>query len=150
MTRSKTQIDIDLGEPRYRGEKRKRYESLVSLRDQFIEQVAMISGNSLDSSRSAGEDMADIGSDNFLREVGLNVASEEGKKISLIRDALVRLEKGKYGKCIDCRAQIEPGRLDAIPYAKLCVKCKSAREEDGDGSYVAFGTGYSKEDELTE
>ena len=149
MTKRPTQINIELDEPKYRGVKRKRYQALVSLRDQLIEQVSMLSGNSLDVSHNAGEDMADIGSDNFSREMGLNVASEEGKKVSLIQDALKRLEKGHYGKCIDCKVPIEEGRLNAIPYAKLCVKCKSVREENED-EYPGYGRGFAEKGELTE
>ena len=148
MAKRPTQINIDLNEPNYRGEKRKRYEALVDLRDQLIEDVAMLSGENLGVEHNAGEDMADIGSDNFLREIGLNVASEEGKKIFLIQDALRRLEKGTYGKCIDCSGIINPARLDAIPYAKLCLKCKAAREENELDGHVSFGI--DKEEELTE
>ncbi|NQZ59576.1 MAG: TraR/DksA family transcriptional regulator [Lentisphaeraceae bacterium] len=149
MTKRPTQINIQLDEPKYRGIKRIRYEALTSLRDQFIEQVDSLSGNSLSVAHNAGEDMADIGSDNFSREMGLSVASEEGKKVALIQDALKRLEKGHYGKCIDCKVEIEEGRLKAIPYAKLCIKCKTVREENEEDFCPSFGTGYNK-DELTE
>ena len=149
MAKRITQIDIDLDEPKYRGEKRKRYDQLIDLRDQLVDQVAMISGSSLSQEHNAGEDMADIGSDNFLREIGLNVASEEGKKIFLIQDALTALADGRYGKCIDCKVEIEAGRLDALPYAKLCVKCKTVREESEDDYSVATET-FDMDDELTE
>ena len=148
MAKRTTQIDIQLDEPSYRGEKRKRYEQLTELRDQLVEQVAMISGSSLSQDHNAGEDMADIGSDNFLREIGLTVASEEGKKIFLIQDALKALENGKYGNCIDCKQTIASARLDAIPYAKLCIKCKSIREENDDD--FSSLSGIDKEEELTE
>ncbi|MCM8536151.1 MAG: TraR/DksA family transcriptional regulator [Lentisphaeraceae bacterium] len=149
MAKTPTQINIDLDEPNYRGEKRKRYEALVELRDQLIEDVSMLSGENLGVEHNAGEDMADIGSDNFSREIGLNVASEEGKKIFLINDALRRLANGTYGKCIDCSKVVGSGRLDAIPYAKLCITCKAEREEsEFDGSTVSFGI--DKEEELTE
>ncbi|MCH2206325.1 MAG: TraR/DksA family transcriptional regulator [Lentisphaerales bacterium] len=148
MAKTPTQININLDEPNYRGEKRKRYEALTELRDQLIEDVAMLSGETLGVEHNAGEDMADIGSDNFQREIGLNVASEEGKKIFLINDALRRLENGTYGKCIDCGNQIQSGRLDAIPYAKLCLKCKAVREENELDGHVSFGI--DKEEELTE
>ena len=147
MAKRPTQINIDLDEPNYRGEKRKRYEALITLRDQLVETVQMLSGDGLAAEHNAGEDMADIGSDNFLREIGLNVATEEGKKIFLIQDALKALENGTYGKCIDCRVDIEPGRLNAIPYAKLCVKCKTIREENEDMGSFSFGV---DKEEVTE
>lgn len=147
MTRRPTQINIQLDEPCYRGEKRKKYEALIKLRDELVQSIQMISGDSLGAAHNAGEDMADVGSDNFLREIGLNVACEEGKKIHLIQDALAALGKGKYGKCIDCRSDIEPGRLNALPYAKLCVKCKTVREESEEGDNSSFGI---EKDEVTE
>ena len=148
MAKTPTQININLDEPNYRGEKRKRYEALVELRDLLIDDVAMLSGETLGVEHNAGEDMADFGSDNFSREIGLNVASEEGKKIFLINDAIKRLSSNSYGKCIDCSKAINPGRLDALPYAKLCIVCKATREDNEYDGPVSFGI--DKEEELTE
>ena len=83
-----------------------------------------------------------------IKGTNFNYFSEEGKKIFLINDALRRLENGTYGKCIDCGNQIQSGRLDAIPYAKLCLKCKAVREENELDGHVSFGI--DKEEELTE
>ena len=116
--------------PNFRGEKRKRYESLLNLRDELYDQVKDLSSSSLVNSREAGEDLADIGSDNFSRDMGLALMTEEGKRIALIQDAIQRLVDGTYGECIDCGTTIGGGRLDAIPYAKLCIKCKTFREEN--------------------
>ena len=131
MERKPTQIDIQLDIPRYRGEKKERYNQLIALREQLVEQVSMLTGVNLQVDHNAGESSADIGSDNFIREMNLNVMSDEGIKIQLVQEAIKRLETGKYGKCLDCRSMIENGRLDAIPYAKLCVSCKGKREEQG-------------------
>jgi RNA polymerase-binding protein DksA len=38
--------------------------------------------------------------------------------------ALAKIEKGTYGVCERCGEPINPERLEAIPYARLCVKCK--------------------------
>jgi DnaK suppressor protein len=130
-TRKPTQLDIQLDLPRYRGEKKERYNQLIALREQLVEQVSMLNGVNLQVDHNAGDSGADIGSDNFIREMNLNVMSDEGIKIQLVQEALDRLEQNKYGKCVDCRQAIENGRLDALPYAKLCVKCKGAREERG-------------------
>jgi DnaK suppressor protein len=62
--------------------------------------------------------------------MGLTLMSEEGRKIALIQDAIQRLIDGSYGECVDCRSKISQGRLDALPYAKLCIQCKTAREQN--------------------
>ena len=113
---------------KYRGVKRKRYEALVEMRDQLSRQVRSLSSSALTSSRQAGEDLADVGTDNFSRQLGLALMSEEERRLTLIEDALGRLSSGTYGTCVDCKQTIPAPRLEAIPYARLCVECKSAQE----------------------
>ena len=119
--------------PVFKGKEKKYYEKLVDLRDHFIDQVRTISAQSLSSSKQAGEELADIGSDNFIRETKLKLMSEEGKTIQAIQEAIQRLKTGEYGVCMDCDQKIQEGRLEALPYARLCVKCKSEREKKGPG-----------------
>jgi DnaK suppressor protein len=56
----------------------------------------------------------------------------------MLDTALRRLDDGEYGLCEDCGADIGPGRLSALPFAKRCLSCqhqaevleKIARQED--------------------
>ncbi len=72
--------------------------------------------------------MADVGTDNFGREMELNIASGENERIRMIEEALERIEDGTYGKCVSCDGDINLERLKAIPYARLCIEC--ARESE--------------------
>ncbi|TVS16932.1 MAG: TraR/DksA family transcriptional regulator [Gammaproteobacteria bacterium] len=40
-----------------------------------------------------------------------------------IRAALLRLDEGHYGRCLECDAPIVPGRLEIDPAAERCVHC---------------------------
>ena len=120
-------------EPNFRGKKRIYYQSLVELRDHYVDQIRALSAHSLNSSKQAGEELADIGSDNFIREMELGLMTEEGRTIQAIQEAIERLKSGTYGVCMDCNEKIQEGRLEALPYAKLCVKCKAKREKEGTG-----------------
>ena len=117
-------------QPAYRGKKKRYYNMLVELQDQLIDEVRTLSSHSLSFNKQAGEELADIGSDNFTREIELGVMTEEGRRIRLIQDAIERLKDNSYGVCLDCRNSIQEGRLKAIPYAKFCIQCKSRRERD--------------------
>ena len=44
-----------------------------------------------------------------------------------VERALAKLGEGTYGTCDRCGATIAPERLEAIPWATLCVACASAR-----------------------
>ncbi len=46
-------------------------------------------------------------------------------RLEAIDDALSRLGAGTYGECAGCSAEIPPRRLEALPFATLCVPCQS-------------------------
>lgn len=48
---------------------------------------------------------------------------------SEIEDALTRIKKGTYGKCVSCGKEIESGRLTVKPTALYCVSCEKKREK---------------------
>ena len=64
------------------------------------------------------------GTDTMEREKTFLFASREGKFLNYLEDALKRIEKGEYGYCIECGTLIDKERLEAVPHAQLCIKCK--------------------------
>jgi RNA polymerase-binding protein DksA len=74
------------------------------------------------------KDFADIASDDIDRKMIAVRGSQELKRLKLIESALARIKQGKYGYCIKCEKRIPPDRLEAIPYALMCINCKSEEE----------------------
>jgi RNA polymerase-binding protein DksA len=72
--------------------------------------------------------MADQGTDNMERELAFMFASKSGRLVYHIDEALRRIDRGEYGKCVECGKQIGKKRLEAVPHARLCIACKSAEE----------------------
>ena len=112
-----------------KGKKKEYYNMLMELRDELLDEMQVHGDGGLKAEREAGNDAGDLSSLNFMREFDLNMMGEEGKRLQKVESAVKRLFKGKYGKCYDCGDKIPDGRLKAIPYARLCVGCKSIREE---------------------
>ena len=75
--------------------------------------------------------MADQGTDAMEREKQFLFASQEGRYLWHINEALRRLynQPDKFGHCHQCGVQIDVARLDALPHARLCIACKE-KEED--------------------
>lgn len=73
--------------------------------------------------------MADIGSDNFEQEFTLSLMESEEDILGRIEVSLERIEDDTYGQCEECGARIPKARLNAIPYATLCIKCASELEQ---------------------
>ena len=74
--------------------------------------------------------MADMATDNFDREFSLDLASAEQTILNRIDEALRKIEDGAYGTCENCSKSISLKRLKAVPYAKLCIKCKEDEEKN--------------------
>jgi RNA polymerase-binding transcription factor DksA len=75
--------------------------------------------------------MADAGTDAMEREKAFLFASAEGRLLMEINDALQRLYRGEYGVCEICTRPIARARLEAMPYARLCLSCKEKEEKAG-------------------
>jgi len=73
--------------------------------------------------------MADIGTETADREEESIVITSLTKRILLIDEALENIQSKKYGKCEKCGKLIDKKRLNAKPYAKLCIKCREIEEK---------------------
>ena len=73
--------------------------------------------------------MADLGTDNYDQEFTLGLIENEQTTLELVNEALSRMGKGTYGLCALCAELIAKPRLQAIPYAKHCIRC--ARKLEG-------------------
>ena len=112
-------------------------DRLLALRARMAGDVNQLRENSLRKSRSEANGdlssmpihMADIGSDNYEQEFSLSLMENEGAALAKIQTSLERIEDGTYGACEECGAKIPKTRLNAIPYANLCIKCASQLEQ---------------------
>jgi len=59
------------------------------------------------------------------RERDLALSAQASAAVEEIEEALVRITKKTYGACERCHQPILKARLRALPYARLCVACKS-------------------------
>ena len=128
-------------------------EELAFFRDQLQQHLELIQGNlnalagdnlkrsPIDASgdiSAHSTHMADQGTDNFDRELALNLASSRQDSIYDIEDAIRRIDDGTYGACESCGCAIERPRLKALPFAKKCMACQNAAER-GRTKYRPFG-----------
>ena len=81
-------------------------------------------------SGSADQHLADTATETVDREIDYTLEEADVRLLTAIDFALQRIEAGTYGVCVNCGAQIAPERLEAMPWATLCIDCKR-REERG-------------------
>ncbi len=100
---------------------------LLALRDRLTGQVAALQGASLESPDWVN--LEEDGTDAFDRQFALKLASTEEDSLFEIDEALRRMDEGQYGVCEACEGAIEKPRLKALPFARLCIDCKSEQEK---------------------
>jgi RNA polymerase-binding transcription factor DksA len=111
---------------------------LLDLRDHLIDGVNFLASDNLKRSHrdASGElsgyslHMADAGTDNFDREFALSLVSNEQEALYEIEEALKRLDQSTYGICDNCEKPILKARLEAVPFARLCINCQSGIEKN--------------------
>lgn len=81
------------------------------------------------SDSGPGQHYADDGTDTFIRARNQALHGSADELVAQIDAALARLDEGAYGTCERCGRPIGAERLEALPYATLCIEC--ARAEEG-------------------
>jgi RNA polymerase-binding protein DksA len=72
--------------------------------------------------------LADTATDTYDRELDYTLEENSEHVLAEIEAALKRIEDGTYGQCTNCGRQIPEERLEARPYATLCIDCQRQRE----------------------
>jgi DnaK suppressor protein len=88
-------------------------------------------------------DMVDAALDSAQDEISSQLAEVESRELANIEVALERIREGHYGVCEVCECQIPMARLQALPYATLCINCQREAEKSGlmTGSGARLGRG---------
>jgi DnaK suppressor protein len=47
----------------------------------------------------------------------------------MVDSALDRIREGSFGQCISCGAEINPKRLEAVPWTRFCIACQEKMEK---------------------
>ncbi len=59
-----------------------------------------------------------------LRELAIRNLDRGSNQLRLVEQALIRIDAGEFGVCLHCEEPIKPKRLNAVPWAKYCIKCQ--------------------------
>jgi DnaK suppressor protein len=71
-----------------------------------------------------GKDEGDRANTSLAREIDLAQKSRDRALLALVDAALKRISEGTFGDCLNCGQEINPKRLEAIPWARYCLTCQ--------------------------
>jgi DnaK suppressor protein len=105
---------------------------LLGKRQEIMREIEGNLGQSLTEDQQRRlESARDVGDQALMdldRELGISLMEMRNRKRQAIDEALTRLNEGTYGICAECGIEVSEKRLEAVPFAKLCVQCQSRQE----------------------
>jgi DnaK suppressor protein len=83
------------------------------------------------------QDVADRAANSYTKEFLFSQSSSERQILQMVDGALNRIREGTFGECIACGDEINPKRLEAVPWTRHCIACQEKVEQ---GLLEATGT----------
>ena len=74
------------------------------------------------------QDPADKASNAYTKELLFSQSTNDRFILTLIEEALQRIEDAEYGNCVNCGKEVQPKRLEAVPWARHCITCQDLQE----------------------
>ena len=103
-------------------------QQLEVKRNEVLEGVSRARAMGAEEDDAGAPDIADRATSAFQREFSFSLTESENRVLRLVYEALARLDKGTYGKCVNCQQPIEDARLKAIPWARHCIACEELHD----------------------
>jgi DnaK suppressor protein len=75
------------------------------------------------------QDIADRASSSYTKEFLFSQSNNERQLLQMVESALARIREGSFGECISCGREINPKRLEAVPWTRHCIECQEKLEQ---------------------
>jgi RNA polymerase-binding transcription factor len=75
------------------------------------------------------QDIADKAASSYNKEFLFHQSNADRQLLQMVESALARLREGSFGECISCGKEINPKRLEAVPWTRHCIECQEKLEK---------------------
>lgn len=103
-------------------------DRLLDRREGLVGQVQEAELYSRERDAEATQDPADMAANAYTKELLVSMSDNDRQLLNAIDEALERIEEGVYGKCARCGEALPEKRLEAVPWARLCIRCQDLQE----------------------
>ena len=119
-----TSIDTERFRDALLDERRRVEHALATLRDEHRGSL----DDEVEEIGASDNHLAETATATLGREIDYTLGENSGQVLAAIDAALKRIDEGIYGTCVSCGEQIRYERLEATPWASLCIDCKRRTE----------------------
>jgi DnaK suppressor protein len=103
-------------------------DKLLDRRESLVGQVQQAELYTRERDAEATQDPADMAANAYTKELLVSMSDNDRQLLNLIDEALERMEDSGYGKCVRCGQALPEKRLEAVPWARHCVRCQDLQE----------------------
>ena len=103
-------------------------DKLLMRREGLVGQVQAAEAYSRERDAEATQDPADMAANAYTKELLMSMSTNDRQLLELIDAALYRIAEGDYGHCDNCGELIQEKRLEAVPWARHCLRCADLNE----------------------
>jgi DnaK suppressor protein len=74
-------------------------------------------------------DIADRATSSYTKEFLFSQSNNDRQLLQMVETALQRIREGEFGECVNCGNEINPKRLEAVPWTRYCIACQEKLEK---------------------
>ncbi|MBI4665958.1 MAG: TraR/DksA family transcriptional regulator [Nitrospinae bacterium] len=105
-------------------------QTLVAMRERIADDFERAVSSSAEEFGSDVPDINDDATRTINRSVLMEISGKSHETLLQIDEALARIDGGDYGQCMECGEDIPEKRLELLPFAQFCVRCKERLEKE--------------------
>lgn len=98
-------------------------QQLLTLKDEYTRRIDAIEEETHHKNEPVEKDFAEQATQSENNDVLAALDIEAQQMVVKINIALSSIEDGSYGLCTECGVEIPQARLNAAPFARLCIDC---------------------------
>jgi RNA polymerase-binding transcription factor len=102
---------------------------LEERRQQLRRNVSRTAEDGRRPDEEATQDVADRAASSYNKEFLFHQSNSERQLLQMVERALSRIQEGSFGQCIACGRDINPKRLEAVPWTRHCIECQEKLEQ---------------------
>ncbi len=103
-------------------------ERLKVKKEEILETFTKNKNYGKEANGEPSQDIADQAADSYTKEFLFSLSNSERKLLKQVDEALLRIRDRCYGVCVSCEDALNLKRLQAVPWATLCLKCQEKQE----------------------
>ncbi len=102
---------------------------LLAKQTELLHLVTKSEQDGREADEEATQDIADKAANSYTKEFLFHQSDDNRRILYLVNEALERIKTSSYGLCVACQEEVQPKRLDAVPWTRHCIECQEKQEQ---------------------